>query len=166
MDQKFLFGGTIGYGDLYLELLFRHFKVFRLHAKILDAAGAVRAHSDNGSGYCYMIGRGPISCLLGHATALLFWLHVKLFLPSNFDSAKFWSSMFCIVLDIELADKNVAKELGVLIDGNVDGYSFCPPKKYKPTKQAIWCARNLQGIVWNSGRLDYCELHNNLRRDL
>ena len=50
------------------------------------------------------------------------------------------------------------KELGVFIDGKVQGYSFCPPKKYKPTKQAVWCTRNLHGIVWNSGRLDYSEL--------
>ena len=26
MDQKYIFGGTIGYGISYLELLFRHFK--------------------------------------------------------------------------------------------------------------------------------------------
>ena len=39
-NQKFKFGGTIGYGDSYFELLFGHFKVFRLHAKL--HAGAVR----------------------------------------------------------------------------------------------------------------------------
>ena len=49
MDQKF-FGGTIGYGDSYLEFLFRHFKVFKLHAILRDAAGAVRAHSGKGLG--------------------------------------------------------------------------------------------------------------------
>ena len=59
MDQKFEFGGAIGYGDSYLEFLFRHFKVFRLHATLHDAAGAVQAHSGNGPGYCFMIGRGP-----------------------------------------------------------------------------------------------------------
>ena len=32
MDQQFKFCGTIGYGDSYLEFLFRHFKIFRLHA--------------------------------------------------------------------------------------------------------------------------------------
>ena len=72
MDQKFKFGKTIGYGDLYLEFLFRHLKVFRLHAILHDAAGAVRAHSGKEPGYCYMIGRGPNSCLLGHVTGLLF----------------------------------------------------------------------------------------------
>ena len=68
--------------------------------------------------------------------------------------------MFCIVLDIELTDINVFKELGIFIDGKVQGYTFCPPKDYKPTRQAIWCTRYLHGIVWNSGRLDYSELPN------
>ena len=65
MKQNFKFGGTIGYGDLYLEFLFGHFKVFRLHAKLNDAAEAVRANSGKRPGYCYMIGRGPNSYLLG-----------------------------------------------------------------------------------------------------
>ena len=41
--------------------------------------------------------------------------------------------MSLIVLDIELAEKNVVKELGVYIDGQVFGYSFKPPKNYQPT---------------------------------
>ena len=86
MDQKFEFGGTIGYGNSYLEFLFRHFKVFRLHVILHDAAGALRAHSGKGTGYCYMIGRGPNSRLLGHVTGLLFCLNVKTFLPSIFNS--------------------------------------------------------------------------------
>ena len=89
MDQKFKFGGTIGYGDSYLEFLFRHFKVFRLHAKLHDAAGAVRADSGERPCYCFMIGRGPNSCLLGHVTGLLFCLYVKFFLPSIFISVEF-----------------------------------------------------------------------------
>ena len=87
-----------------------------------------------------------------------FCLHVKLFLLSIFESVVFGSSMSCIVLDIELAEKDVKKELGVFIDGSVKGHSFRPPKKYKPTKQAVWCTRNLHGIVWNDGHLDYSEL--------
>ena len=89
MDQKFKFGGTIGYGDSYLEFLFRHFKVVRLHAILHDAAGAVRALSGKRPGYCYMIGRGPNSSLLGHVTGLLFCLYLKLFLPSIFGSVDF-----------------------------------------------------------------------------
>ena len=89
MDQKFKVGGTIGYGDSYFEFLFRHFKVFRLQAILHDAAGAVRTHSGKGPGYCYMIGRGPNSCLLGHVSVLLFCLHVKIFPPSIFISVDF-----------------------------------------------------------------------------
>ena len=89
MDQKFKFGGTIGLGSSYLEFLFRHFKVFRLHAILHDAAGAVRAQSGERPGYCYISGRGRNSCLLGHATGTLFCLYVKIFLPSNFNSADF-----------------------------------------------------------------------------
>ena len=104
MDQKFKFGGLIGYGNSYLDSVFRYSKVFRLHAIFQDAAGAVRAHSGKRPGYCYMIGRGPNSCLLGHVTGLLFCpnsclvghvtgllfcLYVKIFLPSIFNSVDF-----------------------------------------------------------------------------
>ena len=70
--QKILFGGTIGYGDSYLEILFRHFRVFRLHAIVLDAAGAVRAQNGKGPGYSYMIGRGSNLCQCSHVIGLLF----------------------------------------------------------------------------------------------
>ena len=89
MDQKLIFGGTIGYGDSYLEFLFRHFKVLRLHAKLHDAAGTSRADSGKGLGYCYMIGRGPNSCLLGHVIGLLFCLYIKIIVPSISNSVEF-----------------------------------------------------------------------------
>ena len=97
-------------------------------------------------------------------TGLLCCLYVKLFLPSLFNSADFWSSLSCIVLDIGLADKTVIKELGGFIDGKAQGYSFSPPKLNKPTKQTFWCTRNLHRNVWNSGLLDYSELSNILPR--
>ena len=122
MDQKFKFGGLVGYGISWLDSVFCYSKVFRLHAILHDAAGAVRSHSGIGSGYCYMIGRGPNSCLLGHVTGLLFCLYIKLFLPSIFISVDISSSMFCIVLDIELTEKNIIKELGLFIDGSVQGF--------------------------------------------
>ena len=56
MDQKFKFGGLIGYGNSYLDSVFRYSKVFRLHAVLHGAAGAVRSHSGKSPGYCYMIG--------------------------------------------------------------------------------------------------------------
>ena len=89
IDQKCKFGRTIGYRNSYLELLFRHLNIFRLHALLHDAAGAVRAQIGKGLGYCYMIGRGPSSCLLGHVTGLLFCLYVKIFLPSIFYTVDF-----------------------------------------------------------------------------
>ena len=55
MDQKFKFGGLIGYGKSYLNSVFRYSKVFTLHAILHDAAGAVRSHSGKRPGYCYMI---------------------------------------------------------------------------------------------------------------
>ena len=89
MDQKIKFVGLIGYGNSCLDSVFRNSKVFRLHALLHDAAGTVRSHSDNGPGYCYMIERGPKSCLLGHVNALFFCLYVKLFLLSIFNSVDF-----------------------------------------------------------------------------
>ena len=89
MNQKSKFGGLIGYGNSCLDSVFRYSKVFRLHAMLHDAAGAVRSHSGKGPGYCYMVGRGPNSCLLGHVTGLLFCLNVKLFLHSIFKSVDF-----------------------------------------------------------------------------
>ena len=64
-------------------------KVFRLHALLQDAAGAVRSHIVKVPGYSYMIGRGPNSCWLGHVTGLLFCLHVKLSLLFISDSVDF-----------------------------------------------------------------------------
>ena len=89
MDQSYKFGELNGYGKSYLDPVFRYSKVFRLHAIIHDAAGAVRAHSGEGPGYCYIIGRGPNSCLLGHVIGLLFCLYIKLCLPSIFNSVDF-----------------------------------------------------------------------------
>ena len=146
MDQKFKFGGIIGYTDSYLDFILGHFKVFRLQTLLNDAAGAVRADSDKSSGYCYKIGRGPNSFLLAHVTRKLFCLYIKLFLPSIFNFVNFWGSMLCIALDIKLACIIVIKDLVVFIEGNSQGYSFCPPEKYKPPKHAACCTRNLLGM--------------------
>ena len=89
MDQKFKVGGLLGYGNSCLDSIFRYSKVFRLHAILHDAAGAVRSHTGKGHGHCYMIGRGPKSCLLGHVTGLFFCLYVKIFLPSIFNPVDF-----------------------------------------------------------------------------
>ena len=66
--------------------------------------------------------------------------------------------MSCIVLGIELTEQNVLKELGLFIDGSVQGFSFCPPKSFKPNKQTTWNTKHLHGIAWSSGKLDYEKL--------
>ena len=66
--------------------------------------------------------------------------------------------MSLIVLDIELTEKYIIKELGLFIDGSVQGFSFCPPKAFKPNKQTSWNTKNLHGIAWSSGKLDYEKL--------
>ena len=122
-----------------------------------DAAGAVRAHSGKGPWYCYMIARRPNSCLLGQVTGLLFCPYVKIFLPSIFNSVDFWNSMSLIVLDIELTDKNINQELGLCIDGSLQGFSFCQPKTCKPNKHTTWKTSHLHGNAWSSVKLDYDE---------
>ena len=66
--------------------------------------------------------------------------------------------MSCIVLDKELTEKNINKELGLFIDGSVQGFSFCPAKTFKPNKQTTWSSRHLHGFGWSSGKLDYEKL--------
>ena len=156
MDQKFKFGGTIGYGDSYLGILFPHFKVFRLQAILHDSTGAVRAHSGKGPSYFYMIGRGPNSCLLGHVTGLLFCLYVKRFLPSIFNYVDFWSSMSCIVIDFEPADKNVLKDLGVFLTVKFRHTHFVlqkctnpKNKRFGPQNPAWNCVKQwTSGLQW------------------
>ena len=85
LDHIFNFGGAIGFGDSYKEFQFCRLKVFRQHAKLHDAAGAVRAHDAKHPCYCYVNGRGPSSRLLGHVNGLFFCLQIKLFLPFHFN---------------------------------------------------------------------------------
>ena len=91
-------------------------------------------------------------------TGFLFCLYVNIFLPSIFNSVYFWNSMSSIVLDIELCEENIIKELGLYIDGSVQGFSFCPPKSFKPNKQTTWNTSHLHGIACSSGELDYEKL--------
>ena len=97
----------------------------------------------------------------------LFCFYVKIFVPSIFDSNDFWSSMSCnMVLDIGLGDRKITKRLGVFLDEKVQGCLFWPPKKQKPTKYTFGCTKNLHGIVWNCGSLDYSELPNCLPKNV
>ena len=66
--------------------------------------------------------------------------------------------MSLIVLDKELTEKNIIKELGLFIDESVQGFSFCPPKTFKPNKQTSWNTKHLHEIACSSGKLDYEKL--------
>ena len=66
--------------------------------------------------------------------------------------------MFLILLEIELTEKNIIKELGLFIDGSLQGFSFCPPKIFKPDKQTTWNTSHLHVFAWSKGKLDHGEL--------
>ena len=66
--------------------------------------------------------------------------------------------MYSIVPDIELTEKDILKEVGLHIDGSLQGFSFCPPKSCKPYKQTTWNKSQLHGIAWSSGKLHYDKL--------
>ena len=63
--------------------------------------------------------------------------------------------MSLIVLDLELTEKNINKELGHYNDGSLRGFSFCPQRTCKPNKQKKWTTSHLHGIALSSGKLDY-----------
>ena len=63
-----------------------------------------------------------------------------------------------IVLHLELTEKNIVKELGLFIDGSLQGFLFCPAKTFKPNKQTTWDTNHLNGNAWSSGKLDYEKL--------
>ena len=48
--------------------------------------------------------------------------------------------------------------MGLSIDGSLKGFSFCPPKTFKPKKHSTWNPSNLHGVAWSSGKLDYDKL--------
>ena len=66
--------------------------------------------------------------------------------------------MSLIVLDLALTEKNTKKDLGLFIDGSLQGFSFCPPKTFKLSKQTTWNTSDLHEIGWSSGKLDYHKL--------
>ena len=66
--------------------------------------------------------------------------------------------MSLIVLDIELTEKNIIKELGLFIEGSLQGFPFCLPRTFEPNKQTTWNANHLHGIARRSGKLDYEKL--------
>ena len=43
--------------------------------------------------------------------------------------------------------EKIIKELELLIDGSLQGFSFCPPKTFKPNKQTTWNTTHLHAIA-------------------
>ena len=91
----------------------------------------------------------------------------KILSSSNFQNARLLiisviiqprKRMSLVVFDIEWLERKIVKELGVFKDGIVLGYTFLPPKDYKSTFQAKRNTKNLHGINWNNGKLEYTEL--------
>ena len=66
--------------------------------------------------------------------------------------------MSLIVLEIELTEKNIIKELGLFIDCFLQGFSLCPPNTFNPNKQSTWNTRHLHGLAWSTGKLEYEKL--------
>ena len=66
--------------------------------------------------------------------------------------------MSLILLDKELTEKNMTKEMELFIDGSLQRFSFCPPKTFKLDKQTTRITSHLHGIAWSSGKLDYDKL--------
>ena len=112
-----------------------------------------------------MLPQLPSSCLLGHITGLFFCLYIKVCHPHIFKfqivnhlsiiSAK--KRMTLVVFDIECLEGTFVKELGIFKDGTVLGYTLLPSNDYKPTFQAKWNTKNLHGINWNNGKVDYSD---------
>ena len=119
MNDLYPHGGLIGYGDSYLDSVLRYSKAFRLHAILHEAAGAVYTEKRRGPGYCYMIGRGPNSCLFVSIWSFLYLPYSidstvdritltndsdivcqKTFLTMKFD--KLWVCKVCIYLGSKL----------------------------------------------------------------
>ena len=113
LEQKFWQGGEIGDGDLYLDFVLCYFKIFRLHAILPEAAGAVRLQTGRGPGYC------PHDWL--RSKLLPAWprdwtiiLSLRKNLPTLYFQFNWLLKQYVfIVLDIELIEKNINKELGL-----------------------------------------------------
>ena len=68
--------------------------------------------------------------------------------------------MSLIVSDVGLTANIILEELGLFIDGSLQGFSFCPPKTFKPNKETTWNTSHLHGIAWSCGKLEYEKLLN------
>jgi hypothetical protein len=81
-SQKYPHGGKIGIGNSWLNMIFKHCKVLRLHASFHDAFGVMKTEYNIGPGYCYADPwpePSPNLCFMGHWTGVGFWLYMYIF---------------------------------------------------------------------------------------
>ena len=116
------------------------------------------ALSGKGPGYCYMIGRGPNSCLLCHLTGILFPPLCKKFSALRF---RFCWFLKPYVFDCTRYKANWEKHnwrTGTLFWWSSTRVLILSTKTCKPKKQKTWNTSHLYGIAWSSGKLDYDKL--------
>ncbi len=78
-------GGIIGVNNSKLDIIFRHFKIFRLHAALHDAFGYCRSNYNEGPGYSYVVKCNFNSCLIGHVTGLIYATYICVFKKNQFN---------------------------------------------------------------------------------
>ena len=91
---------------------------------------------------------------------VLFCLCVKIFVPSILNSVDFWNSMSLVLLDLELTEKEIFKELGLFLMAPEKDFHVLHQEliNLKPNKQTTWNKFHLHGNPWNSGKRDYDKL--------
>ena len=145
MDQRFLFGGTIGYRDSIQEYLFRQFNVFRLHAILHDATGAVGAQSGKGAECCYMTVRGLNSCLFGYLTGRLFFPQVELIPLSILLMSIFESLCLALYKVLSLQIKTISQSWDFFWESSKIHFSFS--KKVQNHTENVLLYKSVHGIV-------------------
>ena len=88
IGQNYTHEGLIGYSNSILDFFLARSKEFRLHAILHNSAGAVKATTNNGPGYCYMLPQMPSSCLLGHIPGLFFFIFKKILSSTYFPNVR------------------------------------------------------------------------------
>jgi len=72
-------------GNSFVDMVFEHFKIFRLHAAFHNASGFMKSYQSKGPGYCYPLSGTPInSRIIGHVTGLVYCLYLKFYTPHYF----------------------------------------------------------------------------------
>ena len=154
MDQKFKFGGTIGYGDSYLEFLFRHSKYLdytQYYMMLLKQCGHIVVKD-----LATVIWLDEAKFLLAWSCDLTTLLPLRKILSTvHLHLRRLLKQYFFDCISYRAKGENIIKELGFFIDGSLQGFSSCPLKTFEPKKQTTWNTSQLHGIARSSGELDY-----------